>query len=1142
MVSCPNCGRDNREGARFCDNCGHPLSQGAPASAPVPAPAPAPASLAAYTPAHLARRILQERASMQGERRVVTVLFADAVGSTAYGERVDAEQVYAVVQRSVALMMEAVHRYEGAITQFRGDGVMALFGAPLAHEDSARRAVLAALEMQRALAEDAAAVRARYGFDQKFRVGLHTGPVVVGAISDDLVMDYSAVGDTANLAARLEGMADPGTVFLSEATWREVRDYIECEALGERTAKGKAEPVRVFRAVAPREVRSRIDAAAARGLSPFVGRGAELDRLRALFAEVQSGKGRAVLLTGPPGIGKSRLLRELRVALADQAEWLEGHCTAIGQMSPYLPVIEVARRAFGLGEGDDAAEVAARIDAAPRLAAAAPYLKFLLHAGAADEQVTQLDPLERQFRILDAIWELFQRQADDRPLVLVGEDLHWVDEQSERVLAHLVRRIGEARVLLIVTSRPGYAPALGGGDLPTLVLSSLAEEDSARIARAALNADALPPELAKRVLARAEGNPFFLEEVVRSLLEEGVLGHEDGRVVLRRPLESVRIPVTVQDVILARVDRLPRPAREALQLASVIGREFTARLLERISDLGTGLGSTLAELEKLELVVGTQAEAEVAYMFNHALTHDVAYSTLLGDRRKALHRAVAAAITELYADRLDERWGVLAHHHEAGEDWPQALACLLRGGTQAAVDCANRVALDLYDRAVAVADRLGDEGRSGLVEALKGRGLARFVLGDLTRAAADFERLHAEAERAKDRALEGTALLYAGSMHIFGGRGGVAEERFRAALALTGDDMPGLTGAINAMLGTLLVRAGPERQAEGDDCLSKAMAVAEQITDPLGQAFVVNMSMARRTWQGRYDESLALAARFGPVIARGGFAAFKTHLGWARSLAYAGRGEFRAALQELEAVLAICERNGDALSMGRCLNTLGWIHGDLQDPERALAFNRRCLEVTEERDPEVAANAHLNAADALVALGRWQEADEEYERIDRFVRTATGHDRRMSWRYAQHLYVNRGTLHLRHGDVGRAATAASACLDLAGRSGSRKYIAAARRLGALVRQASGETTAAHAEIDAALALAREVGNPAHLWTALAAAADIRAAAGDAAGADAARAERAAVIARVAGGLDPALAATFRSSPLTGPLASGGDYS
>ncbi|HVU50931.1 MAG TPA: AAA family ATPase [Polyangia bacterium] len=1128
MASCSQCGQDNREGARFCDNCGQSL-QGAPAAGPVAAPS---SRLAAHTPAHLARRILQERTSMQGERRVVTVLFADAVGSTAYGERVDAEQVYAVVQRAVALMMEAVHRYEGAITQFRGDGVMALFGAPLAHEDSARRAVLAALEMQKALIEDAVAVRARYGFDQRFRVGLHTGPVVVGTISDDLVMDYSAVGDTANLAARLEGAAEPGTVYLSEATWREVRDYIDCEALGERAVKGKTEGVRVFRAVAPRQVRSRIDAAAARGLSPFVGRGAELDQLRALFAEVEGGHGRAVLVTGPPGIGKSRLLRELRVALGDEAAWLEGHCTAIGQSSPYLPVIEVARRALGVGEGDDAADVVAAIDAAPRLGAAAPYLKFLLHAGAADEQVAQLDPLERQFRILDAIWELFQRQADDRPLVLVGEDLHWVDEQSERVLAHVVRRIGATRVLLIVTSRPGYAPRLGSGDaVPTVALAPLDERDSARIARAALDTDALPPELMERMLARAEGNPFFLEEVVRSLLEEGVLAREDGRVVLRRPLESVRIPVTIQDVILARIDRLPRPAREALQLASVIGREFTARLLERISDLGPDLPPTLAELEELELVVGTQADAEAAYMFNHALTHDVAYSTLLGERRKALHRMVAAAITELYAGRLDERWGVLAHHHEAGEDWPQALDCLLRGGAQASVDCANRVALGLYDRAVGVAERLGDEGRPGLAAALKGRGLARFVLGEPARAAADFERLHDEAQRSSDRALEGTALLYAGSMHVYGGQGGVAEERFRAALALAGDDMPGLQGAINAMLGNLLLRAGPERQPEGDACLARAMLVADQITDPVGQAFLAIMSLARKSWQGYFDEGLAASERFGPAVARGGFAAFKNQLRWARSLARAGRGEYRVALEELAAVLAVCERNGDALAMGRCLNTLGWIYGDLQDPERALTLNRRCLEVTEERDPEVAANARLNAADALITLGRWEEADEEYGRIESFVRTATGHDRRMSWRYAQHLYVNRGTLHLRRGDRGRAATCASECLDLAERSGSRKYIAAARRLGALVRQASGETTAAHAEIDAALALAREVANPAQLWTTLAAAAEIRAANGDAAGADAARAERAAVIARVAGGLDLALAAVFRASPL-----------
>jgi class 3 adenylate cyclase len=570
MVRCPNCGVNNRDGARFCDNCGRPLP-GATEAAPAP-DAPPVTHLAGHTPAHLARRILQERGSVQGERRVVTVLFADAVGSTAYGERVDAEQVYAVVQRAVALMMDAVHRYEGTITQFRGDGVMALFGAPLAHEDSAQRAVLAALEMQRSLAQDAGQVKARYGFDQKFRVGLHTGPVVVGTISDDLVMDYSAVGDTANLAARLEGMADPGTVYLSEATWREVRDYIDCEPLGERAVKGKTEAVRVFRALQPREVRSRIDAAAARGLSPFVGRAAELGRLRALFEEVRGGQGRAILLTGPPGIGKSRLLRELRLALGDDAGWLEGRCTAIGQTSPYLPVIDVARRALGLGEGDDAARVVARIDALPDFAAAAPHLKFLLRADSGEERSDRIDPLERQFGILDAVWELFRRQADGRPLVLVGEDLHWVDEQSERVLAHLVPRIGRARILLVLTSRPGYAPPLGGDSLATLPLAPLDEDDSERIARAALDSDALPPELAARVLARAEGNPFFLEEVVRSLLEEGVLGREDGRVVLRQPLDRVRIPITVQDVILARIDRLPRLSREALQLASVIGR------------------------------------------------------------------------------------------------------------------------------------------------------------------------------------------------------------------------------------------------------------------------------------------------------------------------------------------------------------------------------------------------------------------------------------------------------------------------------------------------------------------------------------------------------------------------------------------
>ena len=1094
---------------------------------------PAPAShLAAYTPAHLARRILQERRSIQGERRVVTVLFADAVGSTAYGERVDAEQVYAVVQRSVAMMMDAVHRYEGAITQFRGDGVMALFGAPLAHEDSARRAVLAALEMQRALAEDAAHVRARYGFDQQFRVGLHTGPVVVGTISDDLVMDYSAVGDTANLAARLEGMADPGAVFISEATWREVRDYIDCEPLGERGQGQDRGGARVPRR-APREVQSRIDAAAARGLSPFVGRAGELDQLRALFDE-RARRPRAgdPARPGRPASASPGFCASCGLALGDEAVWLEGRCTAIGQTSSYLPVIEVARRALGLSEGDDAAQVVARIDAPPGFGAAAPYLKFLLRADTGDEQVDRLDPLERQFGILDAIWELFRRQARE-PAAGAGGRGSALGRRAIRARAGAPgapdRRGARAADRHLAT---GVRAGAGRRQPAHARAGPLDERDSERIARAALDTDALPPELTARVLARAEGNPFFLEEVVRSLFEEGVLGREDGRVVLRRPLDSVRIPVTIQDVILARIDRLPRASREALQLASVIGREFTVGLLERISDLGASLRSTLAELEKLELVYGTKAEAEVAYMFNHALTHDVAYSTLLGDRRKALHRAVAAAITDLYADRLDERWGVLAHHHEAAEDWPQALdlpAARRRAGVRRLRE-QGRARSSMIARSaspIGWATRAGRGWRRGSGAA------ARRASCSATRRAPRPTSSGCDRRRSAPAIARSRARRCCTPGRCTSTAAAAASPRscFAPPWRWPATTCPVLKGAINAMLGSVLLRAGPERQAEGDACLREATAVADQITRPDGPSLRGDHehrpawlagTLRRRARRGRAvrvrrrprgDGGVQDADALGPQPR-------------ARRPRSVPGGAGRAG-----AVLAVCERNGDALAMGRCLNTLGWIHGDLQDPERALALNRRCLQVTEERDPEVAGNAHLNAADALVALGRLQEADEEYERVESFVRTATGHDRRMIWRYGQHLYAGRGTLHLQRGDVARAATAAAACLDLAERSDSRKYIAAARRLGALVRQASGETTAAHAEIDAALALAREVANPPQLWTTLAAAAEIRAATGDQAGAEAARAERDAVIARVADDLDAAVGATFRASPL-----------
>ncbi|MCH7578565.1 MAG: AAA family ATPase, partial [Chloroflexi bacterium] len=432
-IACPKCGRKSPPASVFCAGCGHRLAEPAkPAAAPDPR---------AYTPPHLAEKILRDRATLEGERRTVTALFADAIGFTPISERLDEEEVYDLMQGCLSRMMDAVHRYEGTVTQFRGDGVMALFGAPIAHEDAARRAVAAALEMQKSLDEYATEIKQRHPIGCRFRVGLNTGPVVVGKISDTLDMDYTALGDTVNLAARMEALAEPGTVYLSEDTYRAVQDYFECEPLGALTVKGKAGPVMAYRALRETAVRTRFEAAAERGLTPFVGRDQEQTVLRGYLEQAKRGQGQVVSVSGEAGIGKSRLLLEFRRSTLDEGvTWLEGHCSAIGKSVPYLPVIDILKRDFDVEEGDNDAAIIGKVDEGTdgwdkAARATIPYLKYLLNVDPGDAAVTAMDPMERRAGIFDGLRALLVQESRRRPLVMIVEDLHWIDEKSEEATA-----------------------------------------------------------------------------------------------------------------------------------------------------------------------------------------------------------------------------------------------------------------------------------------------------------------------------------------------------------------------------------------------------------------------------------------------------------------------------------------------------------------------------------------------------------------------------------------------------------------------------------------------------------------------------------------------------------------------------------
>jgi glycolate oxidase len=644
----------------------------------------------------------------------VTVLFADAVSSTSIAERIGAEEMYAVMQDCVARMIEAVNYYAGHVVQFTGDGVMATFGAPIGGEESERRAVAAALRMQRSLQDQAAAAGRRQGVELVFRIGLNTGPVVVGDVSNELTGGVTAIGDAVNLAARMQQLADPGSVYVTETTYQETASYFDYEALGALLVKGKAEPVRTYRVLGERPHRTRFQVAAETRLTPLVGRTADLALLEEIWLRAREGTGQVVFVSGEAGIGKSRLLAELRRRLGDEVTWLQAYCSSWSAKLPLAPLAALVRGALGVEEGSDDEAVLRAVEQAVSgwgkgSQAAAPFLLYLFGVEPVDE-VAAMDPRLRRARVFEAVRTLVTEESARRPLVLVVEDLHWVDPVSERGLAILADGLRSLPVLLLLTMRPDRVHSLGErAHFHRLVVDPLPDDESVAFVRSVLGPADVPPELVDGVVEKSDGNPFYLEEVVRSLLESGVLALQGDRYGLARPMEQVAVPNTVQEVVLSRLDRLEPAVKATVQLASVIGRQFSRHLLEEVSENGADLESSLALLEGRGLILQKPHRGESIYEFRHALTQEVAYETLLLRRRRALHRRVAEAIEHRYvADHLADQYETLAHHYDEAGTWEKALDYLVLAGRKAATRFAGEDAQRYFARAREVCEKLDD--------------------------------------------------------------------------------------------------------------------------------------------------------------------------------------------------------------------------------------------------------------------------------------------------------------------------------------------------------------------------------------------------------------------------------------------------
>jgi class 3 adenylate cyclase/tetratricopeptide (TPR) repeat protein len=705
-LRCTNCGTHLPAGAKFCFECARPVSSvGSPLRL---------ASPETYTPKHLAERIITSKPALEGERKQITVLFADLKGSMELLADRDPEEARTILDPVLERMMEAVHHYEGTVNQVMGDGIMALFGAPLAHEDHAVRACFAALRMQGRLSFYANEVQRKGGTPVQIRIGVNSGEVVVRSIGNDLHMDYTAVGQTTHLAARMEQIAKPGSSLITGNTLRLAEGFVQVRSLGDVSVKGLDTLTQAYELIGSVPTRSRFQASAARGLTRFVGRDRELQQLAQVLEHAAAGHGQTVALVGEAGVGKSRLVWEFTRSHRTLG-WLvlETGSISYGRATPYLPVIQLLKTYFGVQEGDDDQAIRERV--AGKLLALDRVLNplltpllALLDVAIVDDAWEALDHGQRRQRTLEAVRQLLVRESQVQPLFLLFEDLHWVDSETQALLDSLVESLPTTRVLLLTTYRPEYEHAWGlKSHYLQVRIDPLPPATADILLGSLLGEDRTLQPLKQLLIEQADGNAFFLEESVRTLVETNALVGERGAYRMLRSPHALQIPATAQAIVAARIDRLPPERKRVLQAASVVGKDVPFRLLEAIADVSRDtLRRALTDLQAAEFLYETSMFPDLEYTFKHALTHEVAYGAMLHDRRRHLHARIMETIERLYPDRMTEHVERLAHHAVRAEVWDKAAAYLRHAGTKAFAQSAHRAAAGRLEQALMALERL----------------------------------------------------------------------------------------------------------------------------------------------------------------------------------------------------------------------------------------------------------------------------------------------------------------------------------------------------------------------------------------------------------------------------------------------------
>jgi class 3 adenylate cyclase len=1032
---CGHCGELVEAGFKFCPNCGQGLET----------PAAGEAKPATAIPEPLAEKI-RGAAQSVGERKQVTVLFCDLAGSTAVASGLDPEVYGELLEQYVALAMHEVYRFEGMINQLSGDGFMALFGAPIAHEDAPQRAVRAALAIRDALAHFNDQLVRERGIALPARIGLNTGPVVVGTVGNDLRMDYTAIGDTTNLAARLEQLATPGTILISEPTARLVRGFFELREVGPLEVKGKAEPVTAYEVVRARAAASSIEIAAERGLTPLVGRSEELAQLEACYDRLAGGYTQVVAVLGEAGSGKSRLIYEFRQKLSERGDpvvFLEGRCAALSQNVPLAPFVALLRQYFDLSpeDSEDSAceKVATRLGkSASIIDDAYPLLCRVLSVPAELPADLPLEALKQE--TFEAIGKLIYAESRRAPVVMILEDLHWIDEPSLELLEMAVARLMRARVLILVSHRSEFRPQWRTSAALTQVhLRPLLEDDVLAIVRS-LAGGALPAELEGRILAKAEGSPFFAEELTRSLSEEGFLTNGGGAVRLTRPVEEILIPGSVREVIAARLDRVRPTAKRVAQLAAVLGRQFRrSELTQLLAPEGIEVDSELGELTRRGVIHRKSLFSDDEYRFGESLTQEVAYDSLLLKQRRQLHGRVATLLEQGSFDPSLARPALIAHHYALSDDRAKAVETLLGAAGEAERLPSFRTALDLYRQAWELGEAAlrdgGDDARFRQWVMNATAGYARITVLYGSSADADAERA---AVRARELALE------------------------------LGDTA---TASIQRVMHGMLLTADPSRFAEGVEITEAA--VAEQRAQP-DSPILLHTSRAV-AWHALLDGRFAAARTtlewlLRELEAQGQAASLSevyVSSRWMREGVLFAADEFEAAFESATETYAMAQKADNRTVQSGAASVLAQVHMVRGEYEDARRWAGRSLEVAE----QIGGVAGAQRGEALVlaarvALGEAVTLGPLAERLHDGV--SRGGNMLLSIQSVVEAYLGLG-------EIKRAERIARLAVE---RSGGRfrEMMATASLADALVRQGPAAWGEAERVVDRASGLAEALGS------------------------------------------------------------------